>query len=134
MSFVIKQSTVNATQIRKSIDTLMPIKMTAEDALALKVQCHLSDDQYQIIRNSSMTHQADIYPSLHKILEAKQLCYRDNMIIFETSAEVPLQDMVNHTLCRIMEISPGLQSIQGVKQGVLYLKVGFDGASSQSIY
>ena len=33
-----------------------PIKMKTEDALSLKIQCDLSDEQYQIIRNSSIIH------------------------------------------------------------------------------
>ena len=53
-------------------------------------------------------------------------------IEIETTAEVPLQDMLNHTLSRILELSGDQlgQEEQG-KEGVLY---GFDGASSQSIY
>ena len=41
--------------------------MKTEDALSLKIQCDLSDEQYQIIRNSSIIYNADIYPSLHEI-------------------------------------------------------------------
>ena len=44
--------------------------MTPEDALALKT-AYSSDDQYQMVRNACLQHKADIFPSLHRIFEAK---------------------------------------------------------------
>ena len=86
-----------------------------------------------MIRHSSLVHNAKIYPNLHRILEAKASCYPLNINISETTAEVPLGDMLNHTLSRILELTGDQlgQEEQG-KEGVLYLKVGFDGASSQT--
>ena len=136
MSFIIKQSTTKATDMRKSIELTKPTQMSAHEALALKIQCNLSDDQYQMIRNSSIIHNANIYPTLHRILEAKYVCYPQNLQITETSAEVPLQDMVNHTLIRVLEIidDDKLYVGEGEREGIFYLKCGFDGASSQSVY
>ena len=135
MGFVIKKATEDAAKVKKSIGNKEPVKMSDEEALALKVHCDLSDDQYQMISNSSLVHNANIYPNLHRILEAKASCYPLNINISETTAVVPLQDMLNHTLSRILELSGDQlgQEEQG-KEGVLYLKIGFDGASSQSIY
>ena len=39
--------------------------MTANEALYLKISYDLSDDQYQMIRNSSQNQNANIYPTLH---------------------------------------------------------------------
>ena len=50
-----------------------------QKALALKIQCNLSDDQYQIIRNNSLQQGADIYPTLHQLLEYKSTCYPNNL-------------------------------------------------------
>ena len=50
----------------------MPVKMATEDALALKTACDLSDKQYQLLRNSSIHHIADIYPTLHEISTEKK--------------------------------------------------------------
>jgi hypothetical protein len=72
--------------------------MNAQEGLALKIHCNLSDGQYQMIRNNSLTHSAEIYPTLHQILEIKSSCYPKNLQVLETSAEIPLQDMVNYTL------------------------------------
>ena len=79
--------------------------MKVEDALALKVHCNLSDDQYQMIKNASMAQNADIYPSLHNIFEAKQNCYPKDLEITETSAKCSLKNLVDHTLRRIFQVS-----------------------------
>ena len=51
----------------------------------------MSDESYQKVRNSSLDHNADIYPTLHEIREAKQQCYPNNMEITETMAKCSLQ-------------------------------------------
>ena len=94
--------------------------------------------QYQMITNSAKRHDADIYPSLHDIYQEKLKCYPSNIEITEISSKTPLQDMVNHTLSQVFQISEGsLTSIVaecGNLSGTFYLKAGFDGASNQSIY
>ena len=79
--------------------------MKAEEALALKVNCDLSDSQYQVLRNSSLKQNAEIYPSVKVIFDAKSKFYPENLEILETSAKCYVQSMVNHTLSRIMNIS-----------------------------
>ena len=122
---------------KQGIQKQEPVQMVPETALALKVHCNLSDDQYQMIKNASKAQFADIYPSLHKIFDIKQKCYPEDLQITETSAQCSLQNMVNHTLSRILVVSEdNLQSLTDPAQvlhGTLFLKAGFDGASSQSI-
>ena len=90
------KSDSTASEIRKSMEKKNePKMMTPEDALSLKVHCDLSDDQYQIIRNSSIIQNANIYPTLHKLFESKSKCYPNQLNISETSAECTLQNMVN---------------------------------------
>ena len=62
--YVIKKSIVDATAVRKGIETKAPEPKMMNDAnaLALKVNCDLSDTQYQMIRNSSLAQDANIYP------------------------------------------------------------------------
>ena len=62
--------TVNKRKSFQSEDT--PIKMSSVEALSLKVQCDLSDEQYQLIRKSSLIQKADIYLNLHEILAEKK--------------------------------------------------------------
>ena len=106
VAFVIKRTKKDAEGVRRSIEESKkkPVKMTPEDALALKTACNLSDDQYQMIRNSSKDHNADIYPSLHTILEEKNKCYPSQIEFTETSAKCNLQQMCEHTLSRVIKM------------------------------
>ena len=132
---VIKQAIPDPAKARKSIEVNKePIMMSEEEALALKIQCDLSDSQYQMLRNSSMKQNADIYPPLLRILSAKSACYPSDVEVNETSSRVSLQSMLDHTLRRILEMkSEDLKSV-GQVVGKLYMKLGMDGASSQSVY
>ena len=56
-----------------------PIKMTTTEALSLKILCDLSDEQYQLIRNNSLTHNAYIYPTKNEILVEKKKCIPINI-------------------------------------------------------
>ena len=118
-----------------------PIMTSPEEALALKIHCDLSDNQYQMIRNASIQQNANIFPSLHNILEAKTKCYPNDLKVTETSAECSLQNMVDHTLNSVISLSEDkmkeqFSSLNGDEniKGTFYVKVGFDGSSSQSIY
>ena len=60
---VIKNAT-NPCKV-KSMEVSFPIKMKTEGALSLKIQCDLSDEQYQIIRNSCIMQ--NIHPYFMKL-------------------------------------------------------------------
>lgn len=119
-------------------EAVKPVRMEPIYALSLKIQCDLSDDQYQMIRNSSLAHNADIFPTLHELFETKKSCYPSEVLYAETQAVCPLQNILDHTLTRIATLEDSraaLEDIQGDQvEGTLYCKIGFDGASSQSVY
>ena len=92
-----------------------------------------------MIRNSSLVYNANIYPTLHSLHVEKQNCLPSGMMISETSAFAPLQCILDHTLKRIVEIPNVKERVmllddKNVHSGILYCKLGFDGASSQSVY
>ena len=103
LALVIKESLKSDENILKNKNDWT--KISAEEALALKVQCNLSDDSYQMIKNATKEHNCDIFPSLHKIAEVKSKCYPADLKFTETSAQSTLQSMVNHTLTRIVSVS-----------------------------
>ena len=121
----------------------MPVMMKNEEALALKVQCNLSDNQYQMIRNAAKKQHANIFPPLHHIQTVKPNCYPNDTVVTETSAHCSLQSLVDHTASRIIQM-PGpngkLSDIirssdqSATCSGTFYFKAGMDGASSQSVY
>ena len=138
LRFVLKKASADTSGSKRSLEIVKqePIMMSKEDALALKICSNLSDDQYQMIRNSSLVHNANIYPTLQRILEAKKLCYPSGIEVTETSAQCSLQALVGHTLDRILILSKDkLEELSQVDNtGIFYIKAEFDGASSQSIY
>ena len=54
----------------------LPVKMSTDTALALKVQCGLSDSQYQLLRNAALQHNSDIFPTLKNINQEKSKALR----------------------------------------------------------
>ena len=72
---VLKASVKDPEKVRKSIENANkePVMMTPEDALALKIQCDLSDGQYQLIRNASLKHNANIFPKLKEKCNEKPI-------------------------------------------------------------
>ncbi|EFN75999.1 hypothetical protein EAI_13213, partial [Harpegnathos saltator] len=110
---------------------------TEEEALALIINCRFSVDQYKTLRIGAKERGADIYPNYHKILNAKTLCYPENIVITETSAQVQLQSLLDHTVSRLVNVSQlVLDSINPtlLQKAELLLKWGFDGSSGQSLY
>nr|XP_047129322.1 uncharacterized protein LOC124809317 [Hydra vulgaris] len=138
--FVVLMKSATNSEKNNITEINFSIKIKTEDALSLKVQCDLSDEQYQIIRNPSIIHNADIYPSLHEIKSERHKCYPEGLIVTETSASTPLQGMFNHTLTRILTFTECQDSMRmfaevgGKFKGVLHFQGGFDVASSQSVY
>lgn len=94
---------------------------------------------YTSMRIGAKSRNANIYPSYHRILEAKKNCYPSSGIrISDVSAEVTLQDLVNHTASRIVEHTCILQEEQLIQpkcsELTLIYKWGCDGSSGHSTY
>ncbi|GBM73045.1 hypothetical protein AVEN_268524-1 [Araneus ventricosus] len=64
----------------------------------------LSTRQYLRIREQAENLNCKLYPLYHKVKEAKQLCYPHSISVTETSAEITLQTLVDHTASRICHI------------------------------
>lgn len=119
---------------QKSVSSKSDCSMSGEDALAVLIGGKLSRHQYDVVRTSA----PDRFPSYKVVQGAKKNCYPENIKATETSVEVPLQDLLNHTVHRL------LQSIEEVvathivdselDQLCLFTKWGFDGSSGHSSY
>jgi len=106
----------------------------ADSALGLVVQAKLTKYQYEVLRKATKAIGHDIFPSYKKVTEARKRCYPDNVIANETSARVPLQDLLDHTCKRIIQSDETLQPHHEDHQFSLHTKWGCDGASGQSRY
>lgn len=63
----------------------------------------LTRHQYELLRESAISkHFKNLFPPYYKLLEEKSKCYPENIQVTETSAEVHLQDLVDHTASRIL--------------------------------
>ena len=134
-AYILKRTSkcVDVSQMR-NIDSLTQSTMKLEEALALKRQTDLCDIQYQMLRNSALSHNVKIYPSLNKLGEEMLKCYPEGVQFTEMSAKWSLQSMLNHAVTRIINMIDLSESYKVEMNGILYVKIGFDGASSQSIY
>ena len=138
LGFVIDEAQKNPTKIKEVIENVKPVtRMSPENALALKINTGLSDEAYQKLRNACKIFcNADIFPTIHEIRDAKLSCYPKDLAISEVSASSNLQNLLDHTVSRLLETTDRETFFQNSPEntGTCYLKAGFDGASSQSIY
>lgn len=130
------------SKIKKAISTptLGPIKYTPEEALGLFIDSRLTKKSYIIMQQGAKQRNANIYPNYNVLLEAKKKCYPNTefIIITDTSAEVKLQALVNHTTDRIIESQKEvfknvLPSIKDKKISLIH-KWGCDGSAGHSTY
>ncbi|GBL74875.1 hypothetical protein AVEN_243718-1 [Araneus ventricosus] len=75
-----------------------------EESLVLMVDNGLSTRQYQRILEHAENRNCKLYPSYHKVKEGKQVYCPHSISMIETSAEITLQTLVDHTVSRICHI------------------------------
>lgn len=75
--------------------------MSKNGILATFVDAQLSKHQYDVIRKRA----PDIFPSYKIIQKAKTMCYPQNISSNETCVQVRLQDLLNHTVDRLLKTS-----------------------------
>ncbi|KAL7301953.1 hypothetical protein TKK_0005545 [Trichogramma kaykai] len=92
-----------ANYIVKNTKKLDSRKLLVEEALALLVDAKLTKVSYNSIRNAALKTNNDIYPPYDEITKAKLDTYPDNIAISESRCEVPLADLLSHTIKRLMK-------------------------------
>ena len=76
---------------------------TSDEALALLLDCKLSQRDYQIIRNGALDRGIKLYPTYHDVLASKEACIPSPICVSDYSAEVPIQQLLDHTSKCIFE-------------------------------
>ncbi|EFN60836.1 hypothetical protein EAG_00223, partial [Camponotus floridanus] len=89
---------------------------------------------YINIRVSAKNRNCDIYPPYESIIEAKQICYPSNMQISEHRCEIPLQNLLDHTALRILQIDKIKKLEENMDNFEILYKWGCDGSSGHSQY
>lgn len=125
------------SRIKESIPTPkdQPQKFTPEEALSLFLDLGLSKDKYNFLRNELKKRNHDALPSYNKIVAAKKECLPEMLQTTDTSASVPLQNLLDSTANRILKIK-SQDEIEALDDTTLVLlsKWGCDGSSGQSEY
>lgn len=128
-------SPTKAKKYRKSIEQVPPQQLTPDEALSVLVEAKLSRHQYNVIRKVA----PEKFPSYKLVQRAKKKCYPkgEQMKISETSAQVSLQGILDHTTERLLSVkNADLNSLDNeeIEKITLYTKWGFDGSSGHSSY
>lgn len=128
---IYKQALQSADRSKRDTTSLSP-----EDALALIINTKSSKSTYLSYRDASKQCGANIYPSWHNILLAKQSCYpeQSSIISSESAAEVRLENLLHLTAKRICEMQAEVIDLYSSSKMLLLCKWGLDGSSGQSNY
>lgn len=111
--------------------------LPSDKALSLLIEGQLSKFQYNTLRTSAMEMNCNLYPNYETVTEAKKRCYPEGIIYTETSAEVPLQNLMDHTVQRLfLSLTDVLQLLTTNQLQNLRLisKWGCDGSGCHSEY
>lgn len=137
---VADSSASTATFIKNSrkASIIKPVVYTDDEALALYIDGDFSKNSYILTRNGAKLRHANIYPSYHRIKQAKEACYPDTIKFTEISAEVELQALLDHTTERLLNyLKTDLCNIvqeNDITKCSMIFKWGCDGSSGHSRY
>ncbi|XP_044572126.1 uncharacterized protein LOC123257374 [Drosophila ananassae] len=123
------------TELRKQDQIQKPTPLTPNEALAYILENSLTKQQYVNTRILNINHHSDIYPSYNQVIEAKMQCRPKGIEVTETTAQVSLQNLLNHSAERIIQMQKDVFK-QSLDSSVVKLicSYGFDGSTGQSAY
>lgn len=125
------ESQERARKIRKKYRSELRIKkVSCTEALQMVIDNNLTKSQYQGIRKHTQG-----LPCYQLVAKEKQKCYPMDPLVTETTAEVELQELLNHTTRRIVETLTveDYKPLEDDKSLELICKWGCDG-SNQVMY
>lgn len=113
-----------------------PKVFSPEEALNISVEANLTKAQYQLLRQSALSHNSPIYPSYHIVTNAKNECYPEGIVSNEKYAAVPLQSLLDKTTSRLLTVlsSDSLELLGKVIYLVFIFKWGSDGSSGFTMF
>jgi len=136
----ISKNLTRASQIKKALkktDNMKrrrPVPYTVDEALCIFLENDLTKHQYQNIRISAKKRNSNIYLPYNDIINAKKLCYPDDLYISESACKVSIQNLLNHTASRIIQ-SLNFKKIElTTTYFEMLCKWGCDGSSGQAQY
>jgi len=117
------------TELRKQFLLQKPSQFTPNEDLAYILENSLTKQQYV------NTRALNIYPSYSQVIEAKMQCRPMGIEVTETSAQVSLQNLLNHTAQRLIKMqSDVFKQFPDSSELKLICSYGFDRSTGQSAY
>lgn len=103
------------------------VKMHEDEALAYLLDNNLSKQQYLNMRSECKSRNADIWPRYDLVLAAKAKCHPSGLIITDVRAKVPLQNLIEHKVRRLIELQTEVIEADFFKKivTVFYSKICF---------
>jgi hypothetical protein len=143
-----KSNSARGITVKKALDAISkpskdPIsKKTPSQALAFLLTNNLSKSQYNEMKSACTESNANIWPNYNMLLAAKAECRPDEIKFDSLSVQVPLQNLLNHSVKRILlqdpEIVEKLKELAAQQNNqltlLLYFKYGLDGCGSFDSY
>lgn len=137
---VASTSTSKVNEVLQNMEKEVQTPFSPTEALNIIIRMDLSKDSYVFLREANLEKNCHMYPSYEKVLEEKKKCYPTGILIEEFKAEIPLQNLLNHTANRLLTVQEA--ALQIFKQDLnhdlydleLLTKYGIDGSSSQSLF
>lgn len=111
-----------------------PTQMSVDNALAFLFENGFTKSQYFNLKRNTKVHGFDIYSSYPDVLNAKLKLRPNGIEYFENKAQVELQQLLNHTTSRILEMQ--YETFKANTNSIvcqLIFSYGYDGSTGQSI-
>ncbi|KAK9728746.1 hypothetical protein QE152_g17049 [Popillia japonica] len=74
---------------------------SSEEATALSIDTDLGKEDYIYLQKGAKSRGVNIYPPYNVIAKIKKQCYPSKIKITETEVQIPVQDILNHTIERL---------------------------------
>lgn len=146
-----KLCTMSTSSPEEASDILSKMSETKEcpfspiEALNVVVTANLSKSSYVFLRQVHKEKGCFMYPSYEHVLGEKKKCYPEGICVKEFEANVPLQNVLDHTVKRLVKdhesainICLEMDNTQGEEGEKLALelttKYGIDGSGDQALY
>lgn len=133
----VDDSAVHALLSKSNQSDSNPIEFCTDDVVSLFNEAKLTKHQYLLLRDFIHSKLPNVLPSYQKVLEAKKRCYPSGISVTESSAEINLQCLLDHTCTRILESQKSVLdniSESSINEFELVGKWGFDGSTGHSEY
>lgn len=131
----VDNSAINYLLSDSSLSNIASLEFNTDEVLSFLTEVKLTKHQYLLLKDFINSKSKNALPSYQKVLDAKKRCYPSNECVTESSAEVELQSLLDHTASRILQSQKYvLNGVDTSKELILIGKWGFDGSTGHSAY